>query len=109
MANVKLVNLNKSKLKTYLLEHGYNFYDLSKEMGMSNSYLSNVFNKPDRGMSKTAYLVLCNLLNVDTDMFLLNEKASVKYNNIEVDALYLLSEINAKLSTVIALLNLERD
>lgn len=109
MANVKTVNLNKAKMKAYLLEHGYNFYDLSKEIGMLNSYLSNLLNKNDMGMSKTAYLVLCNQLGVDTDMFLQKEKTQTRYDKTEVDMLYLLSDINAKLSTVIALLNLERN
>lgn len=74
MASVKTVNLAKTKLRAYLLEHGYDLSALSKEMGMSDSYLSNLFNKPDRGMSKTAYLVLCNQLGVDTGMFLQKEK-----------------------------------
>lgn len=107
MANVKTVNLAKTKLRAYLLEHGYSLSALSKEIGMSDSYLNNLFNKPDRGMSKTAYLVLCNQLGVDTDMFLQKEKTQTRYDNTEVDMLYLLSEINTKLSTVIALLNLE--
>lgn len=106
MASVKTVNLAKTKLRAYLLEHGYNLSALSKEIGMSDSYLNNLFNKPDRSMSKTAYLVLCNQLGVDTDMFL-QKKTQTRYDNTEVDMLYLLSEINTKLSTVIALLNLE--
>lgn len=109
MANVKTVNLDKPKLKTYLLENNYDLYETSRQMGMSDGYLHDLFNKDDRGMSKIAYIVLCSVLDVSMDMFLLNNnvKKSTKYDNSEVDMLYLLSEINGKLSTIIALLNLE--
>jgi len=73
--SVELVtNVDKVALKNYLKQVNKHSCDLSQEMGYDKSYLSGYFSNKF-SMPKTSYRLMCMLLKVDEDKFLIKEVA----------------------------------
>lgn len=65
-------NLDVTKIKQYFLDHNIHHTVISKEMGYDATYMSKVF-KRDIKMAYTAYKMMCLMLKVDEDTFILKE------------------------------------
>lgn len=72
-----ITNVDRVALKAYLKKIGKTASSLSKEMGYDQSYMSGFISEKFSGIPITSYKLMCMILKVDENKFLLKESAPV--------------------------------
>ena len=91
---MQMGNLDIEKLYRYLDNNGINRRELSKKMGASPNYISNIINGTT-SMSRMGYVSMCNTFGVSESLFLKQPEKPEETHDNQLD------RIEHKLDTIL--------